>query len=131
MSTYLLDTCALLWWMADAPELGRAARRAIANRNNRILVSVASLWEIAIKRRKGRLAGVDEYLARYAALHARWGFSTVVIEPADAVAAGTLAEEVAHDAPFDRTLIVQGRRLGARIVTCDDAIRRHVAGCIW
>ena len=129
MSTYLLDTCALLWWMADAHELGRGARRVIANRNNRILVSVASLWEIAIKRRKGWLAGVDEYLARYAALHARWGFSTVVIEPADAVAAGTLA--VAHDDPFDRMLIVQSRRLGARIVTCDDAIRRHVSGCIW
>ena len=129
MSTYLLDTCALLWWMADAPELGRGARRAIVNRNNRIIVSVASLWEIAIKRRKGRLAGVDEYLARYAALHARWGFSTVVIEPADAVAAGTLS--VAHDDPFDRVLIVQSRRLGARIVTCDDAIRRHAPRCIW
>jgi PIN domain nuclease of toxin-antitoxin system len=129
MSTYLLDTCALLWWMADAPEIGRAARRAIANRNNCIIVSVASLWEIAIKRRKGRLAGVDEYLARYVALHARWGFSTVVIEPADVVAAGTLA--VTHDDPFDRMLIVQSRRLGARIVTCDDAIRRHAPGCIW
>ena len=129
MSAHLLDTCALLWWMADAPELGRAARRAIGNRRNEIIVSAASLWEIAIKRRKGRLAGVDEYLARYAELHATWGFVTAVIEAADAVAAGTLT--LPHDDPFDRILIVQGRRLGARIVTCDEAIRRHVAGCIW
>lgn len=129
MSTNLLDTCALLWWMADAPELGRAARRAIGNRNNRILVSVASLWEIAIKRRKGRLTGVDEYLARYTELHAAWGFSTVVIEPADAVAAGALP--LPHDDPFDRMIIVQSRRLDARIVTSDQAIRRHVPGCIW
>lgn len=129
MSPYLLDTCALLWWMADAPELGRAARRVIGDRRNRVLVSVASLWEIAIKRRKGRIAGVDEYLAGYAELHARWGFSTVVIEPADAVAAGGLS--LAHDDPFDRMLIVQGRRLEARMITCDDAIRRHVPRCVW
>lgn len=129
MSTYLLDTCALLWWMADAPELGRAARRAIANRHNQVLVSVASLWEIAIKRRKRRLAGVDEYLARYPELHEVWGFSTVVIEPQDAVAAGSLS--FPHDDPFDRMIIVQSRRLTARIVTCDEAIRQHVSGCLW
>ncbi len=59
---FLLDTCALLWWMADAPELGNTARNIIAEPENRILVSVASLWEIAIKSRKGRLDGVETYL---------------------------------------------------------------------
>lgn len=129
MSAHLLDTCALLWWMADAPDLGRAARRAIGNLRNEIFVSAASLWEIAVKRRKGRLSGVDEYLVRYPELHATWGFATVVIEAVDAVAAGGLP--LLHDDPFDRMLIVQSRRLGARIVTCDEAIRRHVPGCIW
>jgi PIN domain nuclease of toxin-antitoxin system len=129
MRTLLLDTCALLWWMADAPELGRRARLAIGKRDNRIVVSAASLWEIAIKRRRGRLAGVDEYLSRHTELHAAWGFSTLVIEAADAVAAGTLA--VPHDDPFDRMLIVQSRRLAAPVVTCDEAIRRYVPGCIW
>jgi PIN domain nuclease of toxin-antitoxin system len=129
MSAHLLDTCALLWWMADAPELGRGARRAIGNRRNEIMVSAASLWEVAIKRRKGRLAGVDEYLARYSELHVQWGFTTVVIEPADAVAAGSL--QLPHDDPFDRMLIAQSRRLQARIVTCDEAICRHVQDCVW
>lgn len=36
---HLLDTCALLWWMADAPELGKKARQLIVNPENRILVS--------------------------------------------------------------------------------------------
>ena len=129
MSTLLLDTCALLWWMADAPDLGRAARRAIANEKNTVFVSVASLWEISIKYRKGRLHGVEDYLAKYSELHAEWGFSTVVIEPADAVAAGALSLPL--DDPFDRMLIVQGRRLGAGIVTSDRDIRTHVAGCVW
>jgi len=101
----------------------------MGNRRNRIVVSAASLWEIAIKRRKGRLTGVDAYLGNYEELHARWGFATLVIEPADAVAAGGLS--MGHDDPFDRMLVVQARRIGARIVTCDDAIRSHVRGCLW
>lgn len=129
MKSYLLDTCALLWWMADAPELGRSARRAISDPRNQIVVSAASLWEIAIKRRRGRLTGVDDYLGRYAELHDHWGFSTLVIEPADAVSAGSLA--ISLEDPFDRMLIVQSRRLAAPIVTCDDAIRRHVPRCVW
>jgi PIN domain nuclease of toxin-antitoxin system len=115
--------------MADAPELSRNARKAIANRRNEVVVSAACLWEIAIKRRKGKLFGVDDYLARHVELHAAWGFTTVVIEPADAVAAGAL--RFPHDDPFDRMLVVQSRRLGARIVTCDEKIRRHVPGCVW
>ncbi|MCW5890594.1 MAG: type II toxin-antitoxin system VapC family toxin [bacterium] len=129
MSTFLLDTCALLWWMADAPELGRTARRTIAKPDNQIVVSAASLWEIAIKRRKGRLTGVDEYLVRYPELHDRWGFLLASIDPEDAVVAGLL--DIPHDDPFDRMLIAQSRRLEARIVTCDEAITRHVRRCVW
>ncbi|MCC6763629.1 MAG: type II toxin-antitoxin system VapC family toxin [Deltaproteobacteria bacterium] len=129
MSAYLLDTCALLWWMADAPELGRAARRVIESPRNTTAVSAASLWEIAIKRRRGRLSGVDSYLARHQELHKKWGFMTVAIEADDAVAAGSLS--LPHDDPFDRMLIVQARRLEARLVTCDDAITRHVDACVW
>src|SRR5689334_8444289 len=120
MTTYLLDTCALLWWMADAPELGRTARRVIESARSTTLVSAASLWEIAIKRRRGRLTGVDAYLATYQELHKTWGFSTVAIEADDAVAAGSLA--LRHDDPFDRVLIVQARRLEAKLVSCDEAI---------
>lgn len=125
----LLDTCALLWWMADAPELGKKARRIIADPKNRILVSVASLWEIAIKSRKGRLRGVDAYLHRYDEYHAKWGFHLLAIEPQDAVAAGLL--DLAHNDPFDRMLIVQAHRTRAAIVTCDEAIAKFVTATIW
>lgn len=129
MTAYLLDTCALLWWMADSPELGSRARRAIGDQRNDVFVSAASLWEIAIKQRRGRLSGVEEYLARYTELHDTWGFTTTVIEPADAVAAGSLVWQ--HDDPFDRMLVVQARRLGARVVTCDEAIRGLAGNCVW
>lgn len=115
--------------MADAPDLSAKARRAISSRGNDVLVSAASLWEIAIKTRRGRLSGTEEYLARYAQLHEEWGFGTVVIEAADAVAAGTLP--TTHEDPFDRMLLAQAKRLQASIVTCDDAIRRQHTPTIW
>lgn len=115
--------------MADAPELSAVARRAVSSPENAVLVSVASLWEIAIKTRKGRLAGTEEYLARHREMHQRWGFSTVLIEASDAVTAGGLV--LPHDDPFDRMLIAQARRLDAAIVTCDEAIRRYAAVCLW
>ena len=51
----LLDTHALLWWLADDAQLGVQARGLIADPGNDILVSVASLWEIVVKSRVGKL----------------------------------------------------------------------------
>ena len=51
----LLDTHALLWWLADDSQLGRQARELVEDPGNDILVSVVSLWEIAVKVRIGKL----------------------------------------------------------------------------
>jgi PIN domain nuclease of toxin-antitoxin system len=45
----LLDTHAFLWWLSDPKLLTAAAATAIGDPQNRVLVSVAVLWEIAIK----------------------------------------------------------------------------------
>lgn len=115
--------------MADAPELGKAAKRVISDPKNTILVSAACLWEIAIKTRRGRLTGTEEYLSRHREFHEEWGFSTLVIEVADAVEAGRLA--ISHTDPFDRMLIVQARRTDAVLATCDAAIRHVASATIW
>jgi PIN domain nuclease of toxin-antitoxin system len=49
----LLDTHQLLWETEDSPRLSPVARRAIANRGDHLIFSVASLWEIAINHAKG------------------------------------------------------------------------------
>jgi len=53
VSRLLVDTRALLWWLADDSSLSPAARDAIANPTNEPLVSAPSVWEIAIKRSLG------------------------------------------------------------------------------
>ena len=126
---YLLDTHALIWWMLDAAELSNRARRIIAEKENAILVSAATLWEIAIKQRKGLLRGCDDYLREYPSRHARWGFGTLSIGPEDAVAAGSL--EWSHSDPFDRMLVAQSQNSNIPLLTCDDGINAYHPLCIW
>ncbi|MDE0040674.1 MAG: type II toxin-antitoxin system VapC family toxin [Candidatus Poribacteria bacterium] len=56
---YLLDTHTLLWFLANDRRLSRHARRLIESSNNDRLLSVASLWEIAIKVRMGKLEIIE------------------------------------------------------------------------
>ena len=52
---FLLDTHAVLWWLSNDRRLGAQSRDIIENPGNDILVSVASLWEIVVKVRVGKL----------------------------------------------------------------------------
>ncbi len=51
----LLDTHALLWWLADDPRLSGPARTIIADSETRLVWSIASSWEIAVKITIGKL----------------------------------------------------------------------------
>ena len=50
----LLDTHVALWALTDDPRLARKARDLILDIRSEVFVSVASLWEIAIKHQLGR-----------------------------------------------------------------------------
>ena len=113
----LLDTHVLLWWDADSEELSVQAREALAHPSNRVFVSAATPWEIAIKARKGKLRfkGAPE------ALIEANGFLPLPIQPAHGAAAGML--EWTHPDPFDRMLVVQARMENLVLVHADSAIR--------
>ncbi|WP_254987454.1 type II toxin-antitoxin system VapC family toxin [Cyanobium sp. ATX 6E8] len=49
----LLDTQIMIWWLVDDPRLGPETRKLMAS--TACLVSVASIWEVAIKHRLGKL----------------------------------------------------------------------------
>ncbi|MFN0013019.1 MAG: type II toxin-antitoxin system VapC family toxin [Saprospiraceae bacterium] len=52
---FLLDTHAFLWFNQGDPKLSSKARDLIENPQNEMLVSMASLWEIAIKNSLGKM----------------------------------------------------------------------------
>jgi PIN domain nuclease of toxin-antitoxin system len=49
----LLDTCAFLWLISDAPELSQNARQLFTNTENQVYLNVASAWEIIVKNKLG------------------------------------------------------------------------------
>jgi PIN domain nuclease of toxin-antitoxin system len=116
----LLDTHALLWWLADDPKLGRAAREAIADPAALVHVSAASLWEIAIKANLGKLDLGDADLA--AEIPAN-GFVELPIAARHALAAGALPRH--HDDPFDRMLVAQAQLEDLVVVTRDSTFAAY------
>jgi PIN domain nuclease of toxin-antitoxin system len=108
----LLDTDALLWWLADEG-LTVQARDAIADPENHVAVSAVSAWEISIKQALGKLAAPDDLERQVQA----GGFTPLPITIAHGIAAGQLARH--HDDPFDRMLIAQALAEGLTIVTRD------------
>ena len=55
----LLDTHVLLWWLDDPTLLSEQALASIKDTNNKVIVSVVSAWEIAIKKTLGKLEAPD------------------------------------------------------------------------
>lgn len=59
----LLDTHTFLWFIAGNDQLSRTARSLIENRNNEAFLSIASLWEIAIKVALGKITIAEDLAA--------------------------------------------------------------------
>ena len=108
----LLDTHALLWWLADEG-LTTQARDAIADPANLVAVSAASAWEISIKKALGKLTAPDDLERQLQA----GGLTPLPITIAHGTAAGRLPRH--HEDPFDRMLIAQAFAEGLTIVTRD------------
>jgi PIN domain nuclease of toxin-antitoxin system len=68
----LLDTHVVLWGLNEPDRISDAAREAMASRQNRCFVSLASLWEIAIKARKGQLSANQDLLSLIEANQDLW-----------------------------------------------------------
>lgn len=113
----LLDTHVFLWWDRQDPALRGQAQAIIADPDNRIFVSAASVWEITVKRRRGKL---EFHGSPINAISAN-GFNELPILGADAESAGDLSW--GHNDPFDRLLVAQAMRLTITLVTADRAIR--------
>ena len=114
----LLDTHALLWWLADDDRLGRSARDAIADADV-VVVSAVSAWEIAIKQAVGKLTGPRDLAGEIRAN----GFTELPVTSAHALAAGELPPH--HSDPFDRMLVAQARLEDLTLVTRDPRLAEY------
>jgi PIN domain nuclease of toxin-antitoxin system len=115
----LLDTQMLPWWDWQLPRVPRVVRDAIEDSANEIFVSVASVWEIAIKRATNRL----EYPAPIVATIERLGFALLEISGAHAEHAGGLPRH--HDDPFDRLIVAQAYLESLLLATSDRTLGKY------
>ena len=118
----LLDTHLLLWASEDSPRLPALASSLIANSDNELLFSVASIWEISIKHANG----LEDFHARPGTV---WeglldnGYVELAVLGKHAVAAGSLLP--IHKDPFDRILIAQAMVEGITLLTADPVIAKY------
>ena len=108
----LLDTQVMLWWLLDDPRLGAESRQLLASRP--CLVSVASIWEVAIKHRIGKLE-VSPVVFRNQSIAAGADLLPVL----DSHVIETAQLPLLHQDPFDRLLIAQARVEGLMAVSSD------------
>ncbi len=108
----LLDTHALLWWLDDV-RLSADIRREIGDSETRVVVSVATLWEVGIKVKNKKMV-VEVPLGP---IVEREGFEIMAISAPHAEAAGALP--LHHRDPFDRLLIAQAQLEHLTLVTRD------------
>jgi len=125
----LIDTHALLWWLLDNPALPASAKKHFVRGANTILVSAASVWEIAIKFRSGKLPGAGDLLADFPGYLAQERFDVLPISAEHAVRAGMLPGP--HRDPFDRMLIAQAQAENVAILSNDSAFDAYGVRRLW
>ncbi len=123
--TLLLDTHALLWWLADDPQLPPMAREAIRGPREPVFVSAVTAWEITVKRALGKLEVPGEWVSAVD----EEGFVRLEITWEHVLEVGELPD--VHRDPFDRLLAAQARVEGMILVTGDARIADYGAPILW
>ena len=125
----LLDTHALFWFVTSDPRLSATARQAIDDPNNQQLISVVSIWEIAIKHSLGRL-NLQMPFPDFVRQH---------LSAAEVVILGVTVPHILqvatlphyHRDPFDRLLIAQALAENISLVSADSAFAQYGVNLIW
>lgn len=115
----LLDTHIFLWAVTDSRKLKSAARQQMLAADE-VYVSSASVWEIAIKSRLGKIVGDAEQLALAI------GDSGFIELPVSARHAARVAQlPLHHHDPFDRLLVAQSLSEPLLLLTADGTLARY------
>ena len=125
----LLDTHAFLWFIAGSDKLSTAARDMIADLDNELFLSVASLWEIAIKVSIGKLDLSRPFEELIPDQLKENEISTVSIE-LDHLSE-TIKLPFHHRDPFDRLIIAQGIVEGLPIISSDPVFAEYPVKVVW
>lgn len=125
---YILDTHTLLWFMQDEEKLSETVRQIILDNTSKKFVSVASLWEIAIKNRIGKLPLKEGITDIFKEIETN-GFGIIGIDCESVEIYNTLP--LIHRDPFDGMIIATSVLEQMTIITTDENIQKYDVSWIW
>jgi PIN domain nuclease of toxin-antitoxin system len=125
----LLDTHALIWWLAGDARLPARARDAIDDHRDGVFVSAASAWEIATKVRIGKLSGAAAIVADIPRVLLKEGFQPLSLTIEHGQRAGGLPGPLRD--PFDRMLIAQSMLENLHLVSIERAFDVYGVVRLW
>ena len=115
---FFIDTHYLLWAALNSPRMEPWAKRLIGDLNNEILVSAASIYEISLKVRNGKLPEAVEFESDLIFnVENRLGYRLLPMEPAEMMCAARFSDS--HADPFDRMIAAQAIRNNLPILSTD------------
>ncbi len=125
----LLDSHSLLWYLTNDDRLPQPVKELLEDPAARVVISVASQWELMIKAMRGRLRLPDDPAHFLGDLPQESGFRVLAIQERHVFALSELPE--IHADPFDRILVAQALVEGLDLVTGDETIRSYPVRTIW
>jgi len=112
----LIDTHILIWFLEGNKSLSKSRRQIIANQQNDVSISIASLWEMAIKISLGKLT-LAQPLVDVIKQVAVESIEILPISPEHTLQVSTLP--FYHRDPFDRLIIAQSQVENLAVITHD------------
>ena len=125
---YLLDTHVVLWLAENSPLLSEKAKTVILDESTEKYVSIASVWEIAIKLGNRKLQ-LDGGLPEFFRMIDDNGFVTLPVERKYLQLIPDLSEH--HKDPFDRLLIATAITEDMTLITIDENIQKYDLLWLW
>ena len=123
-----VSTHAFIWFVENDENLPPRIRIQIEDLENEIFISIASLWEIAIKTSLGKLEVAIDIPSMISKIETN-GFSILPIFPEHTICVSSLPFH--HRDPFDRMLIAQTITEKIKLVSKDGAFDDYEVDCIW
>ncbi len=128
MEKNLLDTHTFIWFLNGDKELSKVARELITKELVSNFVSIASIWEIAIKTSINKLE-LKTPLYQLAGKLEENGFEILPVTFADTLTVSTLPFH--HRDPFDRIIISQAKVNGMTIISKDGEFGNYDVKLVW
>lgn len=124
----LLDTHAFIWFMEGDNSLSKSSRQAIADIRNNCFISIASIWEIAIKHSLGNL----KLSADFSLISGFLEDNEIELLPIGFSHLQTLLTlEYHHRDPFDRIIISQALTEKLTIISKDGNFPKYTNELLW